>query len=93
MCVRVYNVTRVGQTYYVYSDKNLWYHIFIYPFVGVSGEQCNVMLSMFVECIMQWTHFNSLLCKEFGKAGVLHFFTTILRAYTKSKPPNEVCGI
>ena len=65
----------------------------IYPFVGVSGEQYNVMLSMFVECIMQWTHFNSLLCKEFGKAGVLHFLTTILRAYTKSKPPNEVCGI
>ena len=61
-----------------------------YPSVGVPGEQCNFLLSLFVECIMQWTHFNSLLCKEFGKAGILPFLTTILRAYTKSKPPNEV---
>ena len=39
---------------------------------------------------MQWTHFNSLLCKEFGKAGILPFLTKILCAYTKSKPPSEV---
>ena len=57
----------------------------------VPCEQRSLLFPLLVDCLMQWTHFSSLLCKELGKANVLQFLTSTLHAFFRSKPPSEVC--